>query len=149
MPLLPSARLDGVRPPDRDGEGGHPESEKDAKLAQKLYQLQSFIVVFPQEAMGQFASFGPTCVFWANLPPCSLQVLDTLSSLTWTDYITVIAFASNTKQSQTAAATDATKVRKTPIWPRSWANFSLLYLCSHGNAWANLRLLGQLNTFLA
>ena len=146
MPLLPSARLDGVRPPDRDGEGGHPESEKDAKLAQKLYQLQPFIVVLPQEAMGQFASFGPTCIFWANLPPCSLQVLDTL---TWTDYVTVIAFASNTKQSQTAAATDATKVRKTPIWPRSWANFSLLYLCSHRNAWANLRLLGQLNTFLA
>ena len=35
-------------------------SEKDAKLAQKLDQLQSFIVVFPQECMGQLAYFGPT-----------------------------------------------------------------------------------------
>jgi hypothetical protein len=41
------------------------------------------------------------------------------------------------------------KVRKTPGWPRSWANFSLLYPYSHRNAWANLRLLGQPNTFLA
>jgi hypothetical protein len=28
-------------------------------------------------------------------------------------------------------------VRKTPSWPRSWANFSLLSLYSHWNAWAN------------
>jgi hypothetical protein len=35
-------------------------SEKDAKLAQKLDQLQPFIAVFPQECMGQLASFGPT-----------------------------------------------------------------------------------------
>ena len=35
-------------------------SEKDAKLAQKLGQLQPFIAVFPQECMGQLASFGPT-----------------------------------------------------------------------------------------
>jgi hypothetical protein len=34
------------------------------------------------------------------------------------------------------------KVRKTPSWPRSRANFSLLYLYSHINAWANLHLLG-------
>jgi hypothetical protein len=49
---------------------------------------------------------------------------------------------------------DATlaQVRKTLSWPRSWANFSLLsalQLCSHRNAWANLHLLGQPNTFLA
>ena len=30
------------------------------------------------------------------------------------------------------------KVRKKPSWPRSWANFSLLQLYSHRNAWANL-----------
>ena len=46
-------RLDGhavrVRPP----------SEKDANLAQNLGQLQPFIAVFPQECMGQLASFGP------------------------------------------------------------------------------------------
>ena len=39
------------------------------------------------------------------------------------------------------------QVRKTPSWPRSLANFSLLY--SHRNAGANLHLLGQPNTFLA
>ena len=33
---------------------------KDAKLAQKLGQLRPFIAVFPQECMGQLASFGPT-----------------------------------------------------------------------------------------
>ena len=37
----------------------HP-SEKDAKLAQKLGQLQPFIAVFPQECVGQLASFGPS-----------------------------------------------------------------------------------------
>ena len=41
------------------------------------------------------------------------------------------------------------EVRKMPSWPRSWANFSLLQLYSHRNAWANLHLLGQPNTFLA
>jgi hypothetical protein len=35
-------------------------SEKDAKLAQKLGQLQPFIAVFPPECMGQLAYFGPT-----------------------------------------------------------------------------------------
>jgi hypothetical protein len=33
-------------------------SEKDAKLAQKLGKLQSFIAMFPQECMDQLASFG-------------------------------------------------------------------------------------------
>ena len=36
------------------------QSEKDAKLAQKLGQLQPFIAMFPRECMGQLASFGPT-----------------------------------------------------------------------------------------
>jgi hypothetical protein len=41
-------------------------------------------------------------------------------------------------------------VRKTPSWPgRSWANFSRLWLYSCMNAWTNLHLLGQLDTFLA
>jgi hypothetical protein len=35
-------------------------SETDAKLAQKLGQLQPFIAVSPQECMGQLASVGPT-----------------------------------------------------------------------------------------
>jgi hypothetical protein len=34
-------------------------SERDAKLAQKLGQLQPFIVLFQQECMGQLASFRP------------------------------------------------------------------------------------------
>jgi hypothetical protein len=42
---------------------------------------------------------------------------------------------------------NAIKVRKTPSWPRSWANFSLSQLCSHSNAWANLHLLGHPDTF--
>ena len=41
------------------------------------------------------------------------------------------------------------KVRKTPSWPRSWANFSLLSLYSHRNARANVHLLGQPNIFIA
>ena len=32
------------------------------------------------------------------------------------------------------------QVRKTPSWPRSWANFNLLPLHSHRNAWDNLRM---------
>jgi hypothetical protein len=44
---------------------------------------------------------------------------------------------------------DRAAVRKTPGWPRSWANFSLSQLYSHGNAWANLHILGQPNTRLA
>jgi hypothetical protein len=39
-------------------------------------------------------------------------------------------------------------VRNTPNWPRSWADFSLFESYSCRNAWANLRLLGQPNTFL-
>ena len=34
-------------------------SEEDAKLAQKLGQLQPFLAVFPQERTSQVASFGP------------------------------------------------------------------------------------------
>jgi hypothetical protein len=41
------------------------------------------------------------------------------------------------------------QVRKPPSRPRGWANFSLLQLYSHGNAWANLHLLGQPNSLLA
>ena len=36
------------------------QSEKDAKLAQKLNLSQLFLAVFPQRCMGQLASFGPT-----------------------------------------------------------------------------------------
>ena len=41
------------------------------------------------------------------------------------------------------------RVRKRPSWSRSWANFSLLWLYPYWNAWANLHILGQPNTFLA
>jgi hypothetical protein len=47
------------------------------------------------------------------------------------------------------ARKDKLQVRKTPSWPRSWANFSPLSLCSHRNGRANLHILGQPNTFLA
>ena len=36
----------------------------------------------------------------------------------------------------------ATKVRKTPCRPRSWANSSLLQLYSHRNAWGQLASFG-------
>ena len=48
-----------------------------------------------------------------------------------------------------ASMETAVQVRKTPSWPRSWANFSLLYLHSPRNAWTNSHLLGQPNTALA
>ena len=41
------------------------------------------------------------------------------------------------------------QVRKTPSWPRSWANFSPLSLYPHRNAWANVHLLGQPNHIFA
>jgi hypothetical protein len=43
-------------------------SEQDAVSAQKLGQLHPFIAVFPQKC-----THGPTCIFWANLTPFSLQ----------------------------------------------------------------------------
>ena len=50
---------------------------------------------------------------------------------------------------QTYAAAGYThQVRKTPSLPRSWANFSLLWLHPHRTAWANLHLLDQPSAFL-
>jgi hypothetical protein len=43
----------------------------------------------------------------------------------------------------------ARQVRKTPSWPRSFANFSLLQPFPHSNAWGNPHILGQPDTFLA
>jgi hypothetical protein len=54
---------------------------------------------------------------------------------------TPITFAFNDGQNATSMVVGS-KVR-------SWANFSLLQLYYHRNAWANLHLLGQSNTFLA
>ena len=45
------------------------EREKDAKLAQKLGQLQPFVPAFPQECMGQLAVY----IVWADLTPLALQ----------------------------------------------------------------------------
>jgi hypothetical protein len=51
LPALAQGRADS---------GARRQSEKDAKLAQKLGQLQPFIAVSPPECMGQLPSFGPT-----------------------------------------------------------------------------------------
>ena len=51
-------------------------------------------------------------------------------------------------QADLLAAINA-QVRKMPSWPRSWANFKLLQLYSHENAWASLHLLGQPNAINA
>ena len=57
----PRQRDDGLAPRHarRRRERGR-ASENDAKLAQKLGQLQPSIAVFPPENMGQLAYFGPT-----------------------------------------------------------------------------------------
>ena len=49
-----AARLGAAEP-----QGARGASEKDAKLAQNLGQLQPFTAVFPHECTGQRASFGP------------------------------------------------------------------------------------------
>jgi hypothetical protein len=53
--------------------------------------------------------------------------------------------APTTSSRTVSGLTNRADVRKTPSWPRSWANFSLLYLYSHRNPdgptcifWANL-----------
>jgi hypothetical protein len=66
LPVLRLPRLVLLQPQRRDDW----PSEKDAKLAQKLGQLQIFaIAVLPQQRMGQLASF------WANLTPFSRQFI--------------------------------------------------------------------------
>jgi hypothetical protein len=62
-PILRTAaeRLERCRVPFRHHEAcPRTASEKDAKLAQKLGQLQPFIAAFPPECMGQLTYFGPT-----------------------------------------------------------------------------------------
>jgi hypothetical protein len=51
---------EGAEPEEPDGPAHGDPSEEDAKLAQKLGQLQPFIAVSRQECMGQLAAFGPT-----------------------------------------------------------------------------------------
>ena len=47
---------------------GRSKIETDAKLTHKLGRVQPFTCVFPQEY-----NHNPTCIFWANLTPFSLQ----------------------------------------------------------------------------
>ena len=114
---------------------------------------------------------GPTCIFWANLTPFSLQALD-LPPANVTAALNALPLGSTSFLYQVWTADwdpahwmggvaehvefvgyreliALYKVRKTPSWPRSWANFSILQLYSHRRGWANLHLLGQPNTFLA
>jgi hypothetical protein len=46
-----------------------------------------------------------------------------------------------------AEAAAPAQVRKTPSWPRNWANFSLLQLYSHRHGWPNLHLSANLTPF--
>jgi hypothetical protein len=101
---------------------------------------------------------GPTCIVWANLTPFSLKlskfVGDNASSSRHSG-----VYRHKKSNKWTARVTHGgrhehvglfgTEVRKTPSWPRSRANFSLLWSYSFWNAWANWHLLGQPNTFLA
>jgi hypothetical protein len=67
----PSLHYRHLRPGIRGGMHGRhcprlrAAGEKDAKLAQKLGQLQPFIAVYPQECMGQLASFDQPNTFLA------------------------------------------------------------------------------------
>jgi hypothetical protein len=63
-------------------------SEKDAKLAQKLGQLQSFYRCIPT------GMDGPTCIFWANITPFSRRCVDIESA-----EIAVLKVLSNLLQS--------------------------------------------------
>ena len=82
---------------------------------------------------------------WANLTPFLLQ----------RDYFYLAQTSANTKSWTEADAdrsgdlsSDELQVRKTARRPRSWANFSLLWLHPHRNAWADLHILGRPNAFL-
>ena len=57
-----STQAERRRDPAHRGDADHvvAASEKDAKLAKKLGQLQPYIAVFPQGCTRQLASFGPT-----------------------------------------------------------------------------------------
>jgi hypothetical protein len=73
----------------------------------------------------------------------------TLSAAVTLSLRAVFAKSGLTVASAEETSLTANQVRTTPSWPRSWANSSLPSLCSHRNAWASLRLLGQPDTFLA
>ena len=86
---------------------------------------------------------GPTCIFWAKLTPLSLKTtVEVEDAELRTDYIAVAGQRID-KRDFVAA-----QVRKTLSWPRSWADFSLMQLYSHRNAWAvNLHILASLTPF--
>jgi hypothetical protein len=79
--------------------------------------------------------------------------VDAVDATVGTDYCTAVAGRGTPHACPAspdgARAHTVWQVRKTPSWPRSWANFSLLQLYSCRNAWANLHLLGQPHPFLA
>jgi hypothetical protein len=70
--------------------------------------------------------YGPTRIFWANLTPFSLKSYEGEFRKSAEDNG---AIAVAVKAYPMSAYPDGrlvhTKVRKTPSWPRSWANFSL------------------------
>ena len=84
-------------------------------LAQVLGQLQASDMDFSQN-VGQLAQFGPTL--------CAVD----------------FPFRCEDGRGTDLCQFRPPKVRKTPSWPRSWANFSHLQLHSHRNCafWANL-----------
>ena len=91
---------------------------------------------------------GPTCILWANLIPCALQE-DMTNGYVFPDGHLELEAHDRTTIDLPAVQHAFAKVRKTPSWPRSWANFSPLSLYSNRNAWANVHCLGQPNTSLA
>ena len=62
---------------------------------------------------------GPTCIFWANLTPFSLKGKGEGKGAG------PAAAEARAEALLEGAMLAGLKVRKTPGWPRSWANFSL------------------------
>ena len=60
-----------------EADNSNTPSEQDVKLAQKLGQLQPSTLYSCTPA----GMYGPTCIFWANLRPFSLQFTTTLNFL--------------------------------------------------------------------
>ena len=65
---------------------------------------------------------GPTCIFWANLTPLSLKRGCGATKIVLADCGPGGGF--QTPQ-MFERLRNSSQVRKTPSWPRSWANFSL------------------------
>jgi hypothetical protein len=99
-----------------------------------------------RESREQHESDGPAATVFASLQDPNVQAASRVAAEAAANAKAHVAASVAAEATAAAAAEAAAKVRKTPSWPRSWANFRLLWLYSYRNAWVNLHLLGQPNT---